>query len=176
MNWEYLCPLAEAYDLSHLSTPFAEEEIRLAVFDLGPDKSPGPYGVPLRFYHCFWSMLRSDIMQIFDSLYKGTLQLHKINNAFITFIPKKDGASTVEDYRPISLLNEIYKIVTKVIASHLNSVITKLVDESQFAFIKGRSSLQSVALAQEIMATYHSKRWEALLWQIDFHNVFDTLD
>lgn len=63
------------------------------------------------------------------------------NATFVVLVPKKDHAEAIKDYRPISLLNGSYKIITKSVASRLKGVITKLVDNNQSAFMRGRSIL-----------------------------------
>jgi hypothetical protein len=71
------------------------------------------------------------------------------NATFVSLIPKKAGAMEVRDYRPISLVGGIYKIISKVLANRFKSVLGKIISNSQNAFIGGRQILDSVLIANE---------------------------
>uniref|UniRef100_A0A0V0GMI2 Putative ovule protein n=1 Tax=Solanum chacoense TaxID=4108 RepID=A0A0V0GMI2_SOLCH len=71
------------------------------------------------------------------------------NATFIVLIPKKDGAEELKDFRPISLIGGVYKIISKLITERLKSVVGKLIDEHQMAFLKGRQIMDASLLANE---------------------------
>jgi len=80
------------------------------------------------------------------------------------------------DFRPISLLNSLSKIIAKVLIARLASVIDTLIDPNQAAFIKVRNILDSVASAQEIVHACDISHWLAMLFKLDFKKAFDTID
>lgn len=96
-----------ASELSKLTETFNLDEIKVAVFQLGGDKTSGPDRFPLRFYQTFWDTVKTDILNLFHEMYEGKLSTSPINYAFICLIPKKEGAIRVNDFRPINLLNGI---------------------------------------------------------------------
>lgn len=162
--------------MENIDSPFQEDEVRHATFALGSDKAPGTDGFPLMFYTNFWDIIKSDLMRIFNDLYNHNIQLHRLNEALIVLIPKKDGAVNISDFRPISLLNGVYKIIAKILAIRLRKVIQALIDPAQAAFLPGKSTLHSVAAAQEIVMACKMHTWEGIFVKIDFRKAFDTLD
>ncbi len=158
----------DSLNLLGLEDPFTEDEVKFAVLSLAPDKAPGPDGFPLLFYHCFWSCIKVDLMKIFDSLHKGSLDLSPVNHAWICLIPKRLVALEARDFRPICLVNGLSKIISKVLASRLQGVLGGLVNRFQTTFIRGRT-LTDTFFTAHIM-THHlatSKRQTAL-FKIDF--------
>jgi hypothetical protein len=72
-----------------------------------------------------------------------------LNASFITLIPKKAGAIDISDFRPISLLSGVYKIITKVLANRMSSIMEKIISKPQNAFVKGRQILDLVLIASK---------------------------
>lgn len=93
------------------------------MFQLGGDKAPGPDGFPLSFYQKFWDVVKNDLLSIFQELYDGRLSTRAIDYSYFCLIPKIEGAARANDFRPISLLNGIQKIISKVLANRLEGVM-----------------------------------------------------
>ncbi|GKA75418.1 RNA-directed DNA polymerase, eukaryota [Tanacetum coccineum] len=100
----------------------------------------------------------------------------KGNNAsFITLIPKVIDAKFVTDFRPISLIGSVYKVVTKILANRLSSVISDLVSESQSAFIANRQILDGPFILNEILSWCNRKKKQALIFKADFAKAYDSV-
>ena len=78
-------------------------------FDLGADKSLGLDDFSLLFYQYSWTLAEKDLLRFFSDLFYGSSSLDRINYAIVALIPKAEGASLVQNFRPISLLNCIFK-------------------------------------------------------------------
>ena len=87
------------------------------------DKAPGPDGFSLAFYHHCWGVVERDVLAVFDEFYQHSKFEKSLNATFIALIPKKNGASNIRDFKPISLVGSVYKILAKVLANHLKEVL-----------------------------------------------------
>jgi hypothetical protein len=83
--------------------------------------------------------------------FNGIVNLQAINTSFITLVPKISSPSTVNDFRPISLINCIVKVITKVLGDRLQSTIIPLVHKNQYGFIKSRTIHDCLAWAIEFI-------------------------
>jgi hypothetical protein len=80
---------------------------------------------------------------------------HLLNQAYITLLPKKDGASDIADFRPISLVHGFAKIILKAVAYRMASPLDSLIAVNQSAFIRGRSIQDNFMLASQSAKTFH---------------------
>jgi hypothetical protein len=91
-------------------------------------------------------------------------------------IPKKAGVVEIKDFRPISLIGGIYKIISKVLANRLKSVLGKIVSHSQTAFIKGRQILDSALVANEYVDSRLRSRTLAIICKLDLEKAYDHVN
>ncbi|XP_020249244.1 uncharacterized protein LOC109826633 [Asparagus officinalis] len=174
-NWGIIYP-DENFDLSSLDLPFSPQEILEAVFGLHPDKSPGPDGFPILFFQKFWHIVQADVIDFIQRLYSQPHLLHNINFSHICLIPKKEGALSPKDFRPISLINSSCKIFSKILANRLRKVLHLLIDNSQSAFQSGKSSLDSFLLGHEMINFCSSGKKEICAFKVDFYKAFDCVN
>lgn len=80
------------------------------------EKAPGPDGFPMIFFQTFWEVLKGDIINTMSQFHSNQSFEKSFNATFIALIPKKIGASELKDYRPISLIGGVYKIIAKILA------------------------------------------------------------
>ena len=91
-------------------------------------------------------------------------------------IPKKAGAKGVKDFRPISLLGSLYKILAKVLANRLRLVLGSLITPTQNAFIKGRQILDSMLIASECVDSRLKENLPGILCKLDLEKVYDHVN
>lgn len=132
-----------------LEERFSKEEIRAAVFYLGGDSAPGPDSFPITFFQHIWDMLEDDLIGFFNEFYENGVLVRELGASFIVLIPKKHGALPIKDFRPISLIESIYKILAKVLANCLMKVLPDIISDIQSAFVDGHQILESVIVAHE---------------------------
>ncbi|GKB14610.1 RNA-directed DNA polymerase, eukaryota [Tanacetum coccineum] len=135
MEFPNVLSYEQAQDLERV---FTKDEIKQLVWDCGLDKSPGPDGFTFGFYRKFWSLLKDDVIDVVCYFFTNGFCLKGINSSFIALILKSQGATMVKDFRPISLIGSIYKIIAKLLANRLVTVLDDLVNEVQSTFIANR--------------------------------------
>ena len=102
-----------------LEGEYCAEEIKTALFQMGPTKAPGPDGMNALFYQKFWHIIGDNVVNaVLDFLNTSHLD-PDLNYTHIVLIPKIKSPERMSDFRPISLCNVIYKIISKVLANRL---------------------------------------------------------
>ena len=102
------------------------------------DKTPGPDSFFLAFFHHCWGVVERDVLAVFDEFYLHSKFEKSLNATFLALVPKKNDAFNIQDFRPISLVGSVYKILAKVLANRLKEVLDQLISESQNSFVGGR--------------------------------------
>ncbi|GKA18960.1 RNA-directed DNA polymerase, eukaryota [Tanacetum coccineum] len=161
--------------VADLERHVSHDEIRLAVWDCGVNKSPGPDGFTFEFFRKFWKVIGPDFCEAVEHFFKQGSFSKGCNSSFIALIPKVLDAKFVNDYRPISLIGCIYKVVTKILASRLAMVIAGLVSNTQSAFVAGRQILDGPFILNEVLDWCKRKKKKALFFKVDFAKAYDSV-
>jgi exonuclease III len=103
--------------MQSLEVPFSDQEIEEVFKNLPNDKSPGPDGFNNEFIKCCWPIIGQDIKDLIMDFYEEKISLESINSSLITLIPKCQNPTNANDFRPISFLNSVLKIITKLLAN-----------------------------------------------------------
>jgi len=153
-----------------LIKPFSVEEVHALVWDYDSFKSPGPDGVNFGFIKEFWQVLKDDIMRFFTEFHRNGKLARGINTTFIALIPKVDTPQKLNEFRPMSLVGCMYKILAKVLANQLRMVVRKVVSETQTTFVKDRQILDGVLIANEVVDKARKKKsFFYLRWTLKKH-------
>ncbi|RVW98717.1 Transposon TX1 uncharacterized 149 kDa protein [Vitis vinifera] len=140
-----------------LEAPFTEGEVQSALMEMNGDKALGLDGFSVLFWQCCWDFVKEVILEMFKEFHDQNMFLKSINNTFLVLIPKKGGPGDLGDFRPISLLGGLYKLLAKVLANRLKKVIDKVVSHDQNAFVTGRQILDASLIANEVIDNWKKK-------------------
>lgn len=121
-----------------LTRDFSMDEIKTVVAYLGHNKAPCPDGFPGEFYQFLWDTIKFSLKRLFDDFSKGRLEVGKLNYGTITLLPKGEDADRLQRFRPVCLMNDSLKILTKGVNFRLGEVAEEIIDRTQTAFMKNR--------------------------------------
>ncbi|RVX23479.1 putative ribonuclease H protein [Vitis vinifera] len=106
-----------------------------------------------------------EILEMFKEFHEHSSFLKSLNNTFLVLIPKKSEAEDLGDFRPISLLGGLYKLLAKVLANRLKKVVGKVVSTTQNAFVIGRQILDASLIANEVLQKMgFGSQWLGWMW------------
>ncbi|XP_028113902.1 uncharacterized protein LOC114311939 [Camellia sinensis] len=159
-----------------LEADFSEEEIRAAVKDCVGNKALGPDSFNLAYFQKFWLLIKADLLKFFKEFHRHERLVLGLNSSFISLIPKVENPVGHGDYRPISLMGSIYKVLTKVLSSKLKKVLPHIISDTQSAFIGGRNILDGVLIANEAVDGWRKTKKRGLIIKLDFEKTFDSVN
>ncbi|XP_019465317.1 PREDICTED: uncharacterized protein LOC109363508 [Lupinus angustifolius] len=141
-----------------LTIKFEVEEIKKAIWSCEGDKSPRPDGYNFTFFKKLWDCLKDDLINLVDDFYRYRNLPRGCNASFIVLIPKNKSPQGLNDFRPISLIGCIQKIISKLLAARIKKVIHLVISDCQSAFIKGRFIMDGVVVANEFVEQARKKK------------------
>ncbi|XP_028089237.1 uncharacterized protein LOC114289668 [Camellia sinensis] len=158
-----------------LEAEFSEVEISRALKQCEGNKAPGSDGFNLMLFKNCWQIVKGDVIHFMKDFHKNSKLVHGINSSFVALIPKSNNPSCLNDYRLISLLGSLYKILAKVLSNRIKNVMPKIISDSQSAFIGGRSILYGVLIANEIVDGWKKHR-KGIVLKLDFEKAYDSIN
>jgi hypothetical protein len=158
---------------------FSKEEVHAALWKMAPLKAPGPDGLSADFFLDNWDIVEEEVSQIVLHALNSGVMNKGMNFTYIAFIPKIKSPEKVSDFRPISLCNVIYKLVSKVLANRLKVWLPKIISPFQSAFIQGRLITDNIIAAYETLHTMHSKMYGKMGYmaiKLDMSKAYDRVE
>ena len=159
-----------------LERRFEKDEILSVVRDMEGDKAPSPDGFSIAFFHHCWRVVERDVLAVFEEFHQHYKFEKYLNATFITLIPKKNGASNICDFRPISLVESLYKMLAKVLANRSKMVLDQLISKSQNSFVGGKQILNSVLIANECVDSRLKSKISGVICKLDFEKAYDNVN
>jgi hypothetical protein len=159
-----------------LTRPFSMEGICGVISEMKLNTAPGPDGFPVLFFKKCWGLLKFLVKGILDDLLHETGSIGRINYGVLSLIPKVQGATSLKQYRPIAVLNVIFRAVTKVFAARLAPVALSVINPCQIGFIKGRQIYDGVVVIEEVLHDLRVKKASGIILKLDFEKAHDRVD
>ncbi|KAL2246937.1 UNVERIFIED_CONTAM: hypothetical protein Sindi_2546000 [Sesamum indicum] len=164
-------------EANQLLLPISADDVKQAMFDIADDKAPGPDGYSSRFFKAAWPVVGEEVTRaVLDFFSTGKL-LKQVNSTILALIPKVHTPMSVNDFRPISCCNVLYKIIAKLLVQKISVLLDKIVSPCQTAFIPGRSIGDNIMLAQELFSRYNQMRLPPrCALKVDIRKAYDTVE
>ena len=157
----------------------SNDEIKSVAFSFASSKSLGLDSMSATFYKSNWGIVSKEVIAMVQSFFASGFMLKEMNHTFITLIPKTPNPSTVHNFRPISLCNISYKIISKTLTNRLKILLSKLITPWQAASILGRNIQDNSIIACEIFHTLHQKHTGTsgmVALNLDLEKAFDKVE
>ena len=168
-------PLITADHNRMLLAPFTLEEIKKVVSSFPPDKAPGPDGFTALFYQKCWDFIGSDLLAVVEESRRNAKMIRSFNSTNIAIIPKVKQPTSFADFRPISLCNMVYKLITKAIYMRLQKFIPHIISLDQGGFVPGRETWEGVVVAHETLHSINSHQLSSFVIKLDMMKAYDRV-
>jgi hypothetical protein len=171
-------PVITDEDNSLLCAIPTDVEVVQALSSLGSSKAPGPDGFTALFFKKYWPVVKVEVLGCIRNFFLNHILLQEQNHTHIALIPKQSGAHTVHHFRPISLCNIVYKIITKILANRLKVMLPKIISPLQSAFVPSRNIQDNTILAHELLHSFKHKRGKGgfMFLNMDMEKAFDKME
>jgi hypothetical protein len=145
-----------------LFEPITVDEIKDVLAMFKRDKSPGLDGWTVEFFTTFIDLVGEDLVQMIEESRKLGSVIGSLNSTFLALIPKEKKPSSFRDYRPISLCNLCYTLISKVIANQIKPILSSNLLEEQLIFLKGIRIHDSINTTHECLHNITNKKIKIL--------------
>jgi hypothetical protein len=127
-------------------------------------------------FYDFYDLVGVDILEMVEESMKKGRVFGALNATFLSLIPKSDNPGSFRDFRPTTLCNLVYKIITKIIAKRIKSTLSFGVSKEQFGFLKGRQITDAIGIVQEALHSVKVKNIKAMVLKLDLIKDYDKVD
>jgi len=155
------------------------EEIKCAINQTKNNKSPGLDGLTHEFYKTFIEILTPLLLKVYKHMEERSEMLKSMGLGMITIFYKNKGSPMkLENYRPLSLLNSDYKILTQVIGNRMKQVVGSIVSPSQAYSIKGRDIVDTIQVCtiRDVVDSMGKHGEGGFVLSVDLNKAFDRVE
>ena len=174
--FSFLIPTVTDEHNNELLQPLTMEEVTEAMKQLPAGKAPGVDSIPAEFYQELWEDLGIDIFNFVSESISQSYITEELNISKIALLPKTEDRSKIQNFRPISLLNTLYKVVAKVYANRMKPLLHHWILPSQTGFVPNRCILDNIFLAFEAIEWTLENKQDLSMLLLDFEKAYDRVN
>lgn len=169
-------PTLSVTDRDFLDSPLTEIELRTSTYQLTVGKAPGLDGLSANFYRVFWEKLSPLLMKVVQYAFETHSLPRSMQLSVISLIPKPGDPALISSWRPISLLNTDYKIISRAISNRLSNVLKSIIHSDQSYCVNGRSMFTNLHLMRDAIELANKENIPLAIVSLDQANAFDHVD
>lgn len=160
-----------------IDAPLSNEEIKQAMFSIGSLKAPGEDGFQALFFQKCWDIVGISTCDAVRDIWLHPELTSEINQTLVTLIPKVERPERVQQFRPISLCNVIYKCVSKIVVARLKSTMASLISPHQVSFVPGRNIHDNIVIVNEMIHSMRRKKGRKgyMAIKVDLEKAYDRM-
>ena len=159
----------------NIDSDIMEKEVRLAIRSMAKGKAPGPDLLASEFYITFEDLIAPALTDVLTEAHYFHNLPTSTKQGVVKVLYKKKDTRDIRNYRPLTMLNSDYKVLTKILAKRVASVLDEIVSEQQLGFVPGRVITEASHLVRLVQAYLDETDEEGLLVALDWEKAFDSV-
>ena len=160
-------------DKNYLDENISLEELSKSLKRMKNNKAPGPDGILTEFYKIYWQEVGNDLTEVLQFSFENEKLPQSQYLALIRLLFKKGQREHLKNWRPISLLNTDFKILSKLLAERLKKVLPSIIHKDQKGCVQGRFIGENISLIRDIVDSCNG---EEVILLIDQQKAFDRVE
>lgn len=154
-----------------------KEEIEEAIMQLNNGKSPGKDGLPNEFYKVFRKVLTPILKDVYDEIFKKEETSYFMGIGLVKLIYKRKGdIADLKNYRPITMLNTDFKILSKILANRLKKILPNIIQTNQAYAIPGRDITDTISSIRDVVSYMITEKKSGYVISLDLEKAFDRVE
>ena len=154
-----------------------KDEFFDALMTLKSNKVPGLDGLTVEFYRKFWNQISDSLINMYNYSFDMGILPESVRQGLISLLPKRNKDTRyVKNMRPLTLLNNDYKILSKALDNRLREILPKIIPEDQTGFVKGRKICHNIRKSMDLMDIAKKDKIPMVILSIDMEKCFDRLE
>ncbi|KAG1928992.1 hypothetical protein F2P79_023214 [Pimephales promelas] len=165
----------ESEEADGLEVEVSWQEAGKAMVTLKKGTAPGCDGLPIELYCSFWQQIGRDLVEVYNESLSSGMLPESMRTGHVSLLYKKGDKEDLANWRPITLLNTDYKILAKVIAVRMRSVVGKVVHPDQTCGVPGRTSSLNLTLIRDAVGWAEQRNLPLAILSLDQEKAFDRV-
>jgi hypothetical protein len=162
--------------IESLAWPISLEEFTVALKAMASSKAPGPDGILTELYKSLWHVIGPDYLRMIEASMNTSALPDGVTEGLIALLHKGGGRATLNNWRPITLLNVLYKLFAKALQMCLQAVLMEVISHDQSAFLPMRFILDNIFLTYETIHHAQQSNQPLFFLKLDFSIAYDKVD
>ena len=158
-----------------LTSKISENEILNNISSSASQKAPGPDGLPREFYLKTWNIIKKEFTEVINEAINGNIS-EKFVEGTIILVKKKEDCLTAKDFRPISLLNADYKVLSRILKSRMESIMPLIISEHQKCSNRPHNIFEGLMTLIDKIGSINSAKKQGILASFDLDHAFDRVN